>query len=162
MERKQDETIRELFQQLKVCDERDVPSFLSTLDSVQNGSPDIGKRSLGWWAFATIAAVVALAVFSLYEISSRNHEVAIATPPMVQPPAAFATPGAVIPLPVLTVAPKTRTTRVRSDRLPRGSVMAKWRSPTEFLLPGQEGIKAFPRLDESLIKIRPPMQGLSN
>lgn len=167
MEREQDKTIRELFQQLKRSDERDVPSFDGTLNRVPEDFIEARARSLRWLPVATIVAVVLFAGFGLYyEVSWKGQQTSIGTSPTPQTAKTLPLPTTVVPptVEVVEAKAKPRPYRVRPRPLARAAAIVKWRSPTAFLLPAPDDrfLKDFPRLDESLIKIRPLLPGLAN
>ncbi len=167
MEREQDETIRELFQQLKGCDEQTVPSFASTVNPATCDLLEVQQRSLRWWPLATSIAAVLAAGFVLYDTPSwRSLPASVDTTPRILAERTLLPPARKGPtVGGVGSAIRRRRAAVRSRPLAPAAVIAKWRSPTEFLLPPQDDsvLRNYPRLDESLIKIRrPQLPGSAN
>jgi hypothetical protein len=166
MDKQQDETIRELFQQLKQYDELNVPSFASTFDHVRDDSREVEGHSLRWGPLATIAAVVLLASFGLYSaLSTKRQETSVDTALKIPEATTSPSPTAVSPgVEAVESAASPRRTRVRSRPSPPAIEIASWRSPTAFLLPPPDDrfLRTSLRLDDSLIKIRPLLAGSVN
>src|SRR5215470_10944314 len=159
----EERTIRELFRQLRRDDESGAPSFVDSLAPAPSRYERGALLRLGWQV--AVAIVVALLLGGAWLIFSGrgtktrgqpseahyNGEPASrveAPPPNQIPPSTGGN----------TINPHHQHRQQRRvQRQPETLLLSQWRSPTEFLMrtPGDQFLKTIPRLNESLIEIKP-------
>lgn len=154
--KREEQRIRELFQQLKEEDERHAPSFTGDWNAALSRR-ERPRRSLAVWQLAATAALILLGAGwwmffkqptnrqAPIEIGKSNNSAADAAPPVSPSPAPVRNPPNV-----------TRRQRPLARPRPPATLVSQWRSPTESLLrtPGEQLFKRVPRLDESIVNIK--------
>lgn len=163
MKQNQEErTIRELFQQLRRDDESAAPSFVGSLAPASSRHKGANHQRLVWQVAAAI--VVSLLLGGAWLIfSGRNTK----TPGPTDVVNSGGAPAPRVEAPPPNPSPSSSEERqIKPDRQhrkqrraqlrPETLLLSQWRSPTESLMrtPGEQFLKAIPRLNESLIEIK--------
>ena len=156
--KREEERIRQLFQQLREEVERYAPSFTHDW-KVTLSRQEKPRRRWGVWRMAACAAALILlgAGWWMFSRQSTMRQAPIETV-RSEPPAQAATPPQVSPSSASVKNPPKVTRRQRPSVRPQppAFLISQWRSPTQSLLrtPGEQLFKRVPRLDESLVNIK--------
>ena len=153
----EEEKIRRLFRELRRADERLAPPFARVFEAA---SSQTGKANQPRFVFRLAAVAVALIALICAGLIFFNRSPGL----LVRSESA----RPIKPLPVLKDAAsraelpeKVSTNRERRTRTARQRqslvAISEWRSPTSFLLKnhGDEWLMDIPRLDESIVQIKP-------
>src|SRR5262245_26151306 len=155
-------TIRELFRQLRRNDESGAPSFVDSLAPAPSRYEKDTRLRLGWQVAGTIVVALLLGgawlIFSGRDTKTPGRSNAAHSdggPSLrAEAPPPNPTPSSNVEK---TIKPDhQRRQQRRVQRRPETLFLSQWRSPTEFLMrtPGDQFLKAIPRLNESLIEIK--------
>ncbi|MCI0332861.1 MAG: hypothetical protein L0228_06525 [Planctomycetes bacterium] len=128
--KREDESARKLFQQLREEDARSAPSFTHDWNVALSRRDKPRRRWAAWRLAAGAAALILLGAGSWMFFRQATKPQAAMESVRPDPSAHAATPPAIL--------------------------ISQWRSPTESLLrtPGEQLFKRVPRLDESLLNIK--------
>src|SRR5262245_10511586 len=157
--KREEERIRERFQQLREEDERAAPSFTCDWNVALSRRERPRRRWAVWRLAAGAAALILLGAgclvwwMSFSQSIKRRALVEIGESNRSSPDVA----APVFPSPPTVKYPPKGTRRQRQFVRPQppAILISQWRSPTESLLrtPGGQLFKRVPRLDESLVNI---------
>jgi len=156
----EEEKIKRLFRQLRRADEQLMPPFATVYAADLSEISRAGQHRLIFRLAAALITLILLggSMYVFFKHSSKppaQKETAIVEPSQPLPEL---NKHAIAPVELPGKRSPKRTHRAQAARA-RQSVVAisEWRSPTSFLLTtaGDEWIKSVPRLDESVVQIKP-------
>ena len=163
MREREENRIRELFNEMKREDERRAPSFARTMESALSR----GAKTRQPWRVLPIAVAAALLIliglsaFIIFRRSAPQIYQAARTEPVAppdQPP-----PPDIIKIAPRKNEPPNRKEPARSGKRrvtdqprPSPTLISDWKSPTDFLLEtsGRQLLRTTPRVDESITNIK--------
>lgn len=159
--KREEERIKEMFQQLREEDERNAPAFTRAWNATLSRREKPWRRWAVWRLAAGATALILLGAGCLgwwmFFRQSTRRQAPIEIVRSEQP-APVVTPPPVFPSPAPVKNPPNVTRRQRPFVRPQAPaiLISQWRSPTEFLLrtPGEQLFRRVPRLDESLVNIK--------
>src|SRR5262245_51882780 len=155
---REEKAIRELFRQLRRDDELSAGPFAASLAEARSRSERF--RFLRPVAVAIVLLLLAGGAWLLFSKRSAKPLPQVDLVNSMTPAPNVQSPPAPEPTPSTVVGQAVQSRRHRQKPLqsrPATLLVSEWRSPTISLLraPGEQLLKTVPRLDESLIEIRP-------
>jgi hypothetical protein len=158
---REERTIRELFRQLRRDDEPSAPPFAASLEDALSRNERTDRfRFVRPAAVAIVVLLLLGGVWLSFPKRSAKTQFPIdvgnsgtPAPNVESPPAPEPTSPSVADQPMKSNRHRQKHVQPRPATL----LVSQWRSPTVSLLrtPGEQFLKTVPRLDESLIEIRP-------
>jgi len=166
--KREEDRIKEQFQQLRAEDERNTPSFTHDWNIALSRREESRRRWAVWRLAAGAAALILLGAGCLgwwmFFRQPAKPQAPIEIGKSDSPAPDVTLP--ISPSPILVRNPPKVARRQRPIVRPEplAILISQWRSPTESLLrtPGEQLLKRVPRLDESLVNIKATIPGQKN